>query len=188
MSELYIITPPVLTLADIKTELDLLTRTLPVGAVRLRLAPGFDGPSIVKGLEEVVQNREVALLVEDDLDFALRSGADGVHLTNPVRVSEARQRLGGDANIGAHCFASRHMAMEAGEAGADYVSFSPSDAPEVIELIDWWSEMTNLPCVAEGVRDELTARRVVEAGADFIAFTMNETDPAAFGWLANRGL
>lgn len=188
MTALYIITPPVLKVSDIKTELDLLTRTLPVGAVRLRLAPGFDGPSLVSGLTEVVQNRDVALLVEDDLDFAARSGADGIHLTNPVRVGEARQRLGGDANIGAHCFASRHMALEAGEAGADYVSFSPSGAPEVIELIGWWSEMTNMACVAEGAADELTVRRVVEAGADFIALTLGETDPAAFSWLANRNL
>jgi len=188
VSELYIITPPTLKVADIFKELDLLTRTLPVGAVRLRLAPGFEGPSLVNGLQEVVQNRDVALLVEDDLDFALKSGADGIHLTNPVRVGEARRKLGGDANIGAHCFASRHMAMEAGEAGADYVSFSPADAPEVIELIGWWSEMTNVACVAEGVQDELTARRVVEAGADFVAFILGESDPAAFGWLANRSL
>ncbi len=188
MSQLYIITPPVLKLSDIRDELDLLTRTLPVGAVRLRLAPGFDGPSLVGGLQEVVQNREVALLVEDDIDFAIKSGADGVHLFNYVRVHEARARLGDEANVGANCMASRHAAMEAGEAGADYVAFSPADAPEVIELIGWWSEMTNLPCVAEGIKDELTARRVVEAGADFVAFTMGGTDPAAFGWLANRGL
>lgn len=188
MSHLYIITPPVQKLADIMTELDLLTRTLPVAAVRLRLAPGFEGPSLVKGLVEVVQNREVALLVEDDLDFAVASGADGIHLSNYIRVGEARRRMGEDYNIGANCMASRHAAMEAGEAGADYVSFSPASAPEVIELIGWWSEMTNLPCLAEGVQDELTARRVAEAGADFVAFTMGEADPAAFAWLANRGL
>lgn len=188
MSELYIITPPVLKVADIHKELDLLTRTLPVAVVRLRLAKGFDGPSLVSGLQEIVQNRDIALLVEDDLEFAARAGADGVHLTNPVRVAEARRLLGDDANIGAHCFASRHMAMEAGEAGADYVAFSPANAPEVIELIGWWTDMTNLPCVAEGVADELTARRVMEAGADFIAFTLGEADPAALGVVANHKL
>lgn len=188
MSQLYIITPPVLKVSDIKNELDLLTRTLPVGAVRLRLAQGFDGPSLIRGLQEVVQNRDVALLVEDDIDFALHGGADGLHLTNFIKVFECRQKLGPDANIGANCMASRHAAMEAGEMGADYVSFSPAHAPEVIELIGWWSEMTNLPCVAEGVSDELTARRVVEAGADFVALTLGESDPAAFGWLANRSL
>ena len=186
MSELYIITPPVQKLMDIRKELDLLTATLPVAAVRLTLAAGCDGPSLVRGLEEIVQNREVALLLEDDVALALSAGADGVHLSNFLRVGDIAPHVADDFSIGVNCMASRHAALESGEAGANYVSFAPAHAPEVIELIRWWSEMTTLPCVAEGVTDELTARRVVEAGADFVAFTLGQADPAAFSWLANQ--
>lgn len=189
MSEtpLYIITPPVKSADEIFTPLDLLTRNMTVGAVRLVLAPDFS-PSIVSDLQEIVQNRNVALLIEDNIDFAARAGADGVHLTNPLQVREARTRLGEQANIGAYCYASRHSAMEAGEQGADYVAFGPGHAPEVAELVEWWSEMFTLPCVVEGANDEVSARRVMEAGADFLALPLIGADPASFAWLVNRKL
>lgn len=185
MTEIYLITPPVHRAADIFKPLDQLIQKLPVAAVRLRLAAGFDGPSVVTGLKEITQNRDVALLIEDDIDFALRTGADGVHLTTFLRVKEARRAMGEEANIGAECFASRHAAMEAGEAGADYVSFSPANAPEVVECIKWWTEMSAMPCVAEGAADELAARRAIEAGADFLALPMDGLDPETLGWLVN---
>jgi len=109
-----------------------------------------------------------------------------VHLNNYVKVAEARAKLGDEASIGAHCYASRHAAMEAGEMGADYVAFSPASAPEVVELIGWWTEATVLPSIAEGVTDELTARRIAEAGADFISFETDKADAEALVWLANQ--
>ena len=185
-SALYLITPPVQRLEEILSPLEVMTRTVAVAAVRLRLAPGYEGPSLVRGLREVVQNRDVALLVEDDIAFAQKAEADGVHLTNYLMVAQARQMLGEEANIGANCFASRHAAMEAGEAGADYVSFFPSSAPEVVELIEWWSEMTTLACIAEEVNDALVARRVIEAGADFVSLPLVGADPDALSWVAGQ--
>lgn len=186
-SPLYIITPPVAEAKEIFTALDLLTRTVPVSVVRLCLAPGF-GPHLVSDLRGIVQNRDVALLIEDDIEYAARSGADGVHLTNHLNVRYARERLGKDASIGAYCYASRHAAMEAGEQGADYVAFGPGRAPEVAELTAWWSELSTLPVVIEGATDEVSARRVMEAGADFLAFPLEGADPASFAWLVNRPL
>lgn len=186
MPQLYLITPPIHTAREIFDKLEPLTRELPVAAVRLVLAPGFDGPSVVKELKEITQNRDVALLVEDNIDLAIAAKADGVHLTTFFSVAEARRRLGDEANIGVNCMASRHMAMEAGHNGADYVAFGPAEAPEVIEIIQWWSETAALPCLAEGAHTELAARRAAEAGAGFISFTLDEADPATLGWLANK--
>jgi len=186
MAGIYLITPPIHRAADIFKPLDLLTLNLPVMAVRLRLAAGFDGPSVVDGLREITQNRNVALLIEDDIDFALKTKADGVHLSSFLRIKEARRVLGEEANIGAECYASRHAAMEAGEAGADYVSFSPASAPEALECITFWTEMAAMPCVAEGATDELSVRRAVEAGADFIAFPLENATPEALEWLVNK--
>jgi len=186
MAELYLITPPVHKAEDILKTLDLLTQQLPVAAVRLRLAAGFDGPSVVSGLREITQHRNVALLIEDDIDFALKTKADGVHLASFLRVREARRVLGEEASIGADCYASTHAAMEAGEAGADYVTFSPATAPEAIQCIEWWSEMSAMPSVAEGTTDEVTARRAIEAGADFLALPMDGLDINALSWLVNK--
>lgn len=186
-AQLYIITPHISQASEIFAQLDLMTRTLPVGAVRLCLKPDHS-QTIVSDLRDIVQNRNVALLIEDDIEFAARSKADGVHLTNHLSVQAARLRLGEKANIGAYCYASRHAAMEAGEQGADYVAFGPGHAPEVAELVEWWAEMSTMPSVVEDVRDELAARRLVEAGAEFLAFPLEGADPAAFAWLVNHKL
>lgn len=110
---------------------------------------------------EAAHARDVAVVIEDHIRLAQRHGLDGVHLTDGARgVREARKLLGPDGIVGAFCGASRHEGMGAGEAGADYISFGPvghsalgRGEPAPVDLFAWWSEMIELPVVAEGALD-----------------------------------
>ncbi len=120
----------------------------------------------------------MAFIVNDSIALAKRLGADGVHLgQSDGGVAEAREALGREAQIGVTCHASRHLALEAGEAGADYVafgSFFPSTTkasehrPE-LELLEWWHAMIEIPCVAIGGITPDNCVPLVQAGADFLA-------------------
>ncbi|MDP5308137.1 thiamine phosphate synthase [Paracoccus spongiarum] len=125
---------------------------------------------------EIAHARDVAVVIDDHVKLAQRHGLDGVHLTDGARtVRYARKELGADAIVGAFCGASRHEGMTAGEAGADYVSFGPvgdsvlgRGAPAPLELFEWWSEMIEVPVVAEGaITRDLIAR--LSPITDFIA-------------------
>ncbi len=113
------------------------------------------------------------LVLEDRADLAQSHGCDGVHLlADKARVAAVRQALGEDAIVGAACGLSRHSAMEAGEAGADYVSFGafdPEPLPPDPELLSWWQEMMEPPCVAMGGITLDNAADYAGAGADFLA-------------------
>lgn len=125
---------------------------------------------------EVAHARDVAVVIDNHLILAERLGLDGVHLTDGSRqVRKARKDLGADAIIGAFCAASKHDGMTAGEAGADYVAFGPIGATRLgdgsqapFALFDWWSEVIEVPVVAEGA---LTADLVARFGpvTDFFA-------------------
>ena len=129
-------------------------------------------------LQEICAAREVAFIVNDSVALAKRIGADGVHLgQGDGSPKEARVVLGSEAQIGVTCHASRHLAMEAGEAGADYVAFGaffPSTTkasehrPEP-ELLEWWSKLFEIPCVAIGGITPENCAPLVSAGADFLA-------------------
>jgi thiamine-phosphate pyrophosphorylase len=129
-------------------------------------------------LQAICAAKDVAFIVNDSIALAKRLGADGVHLgQGDGSVREARDALGREAQIGVTCHASRHLAMEAGEAGADYVafgSFFPSETkasehrPEP-ELLAWWQSLFEIPCVAIGGITPENCRPLVEAGADFLA-------------------
>ena len=188
-ARLYLITPPALPggFAEV------LARTIDaslgtpaeVACVQLRLkGPGGEGAAddaVLRGAEAllpVCAARGVALLVNDRADLARRAGADGVHLgQRDGGVADARRLLGDDADIGVTCHDSYHLALEAGEAGADYVAFGafyPSatkDAPTRAdpELLRSWSMMTVLPCVAIGGITPANAAPLVAAGADYLA-------------------
>ncbi len=121
---------------------------------------------------------DVAFIVNDDAALAKRLGADGVHLgQGDGDPRDARRLLGPDAQIGVTCHASRHLAMEAGEAGADYVAFgafhpTTTKATEHVAdpaLLGWWSTVSEIPCVAIGGITTDNAAPLVEAGADFLA-------------------
>lgn len=107
---------------------------------------------------EIAHGRDVAVVIDDHVRLAQRHGLDGVHLTDGARgVRAARKELGADAIVGAFCGASRHEGMNAAEMGADYVSFGPvgdsvlgRGGPAPLDLFQWWSEMIEVPVVAEG--------------------------------------
>jgi thiamine-phosphate pyrophosphorylase len=142
-------------------------------------------------LQRICADADVAFIVNDSMKLAQRLGADGVHLgqsDGDVRV--ARALLGPSAQIGKTCHDSRHLAMEAGEAGADYVAFGafyptttkPSNYRPDPSILTWWSTLFEIPCVAiGGIRPE-NADPLVEAGADFIAVCQavwSNDDPAS---------
>jgi thiamine-phosphate pyrophosphorylase len=171
--QLYIITPPVL--GDGFTRL--LESALDAGdvaSVQLRLdkASDDDWKRAIDALMPVVQSRGAAFILNNRPELAQEFDVDGLHLpTDGIDVKKARAMLGEDRIIGAACRDSRHMAMEAGEAGADYVSFYPFfDAKETIgtEILGWWAEMMETPCVAVGGITADNCGDIVRAGADFI--------------------
>lgn len=133
-------------------------------------------------LQAICAEREIAFIVNDSLTLAKRLNADGVHLGQDDLAREggvkvARQELGQDAQIGVTCHNSRHLALEAGEAGADYVAFGayyPTATKEVEhyaepDLLTWWQGLFEIPCVAIGGITAENAAPLVRAGADFLA-------------------
>ncbi|NAZ36808.1 thiamine phosphate synthase [Rubellimicrobium sp. CFH 75288] len=146
---------------------DLLSRTLdaaPVACLRLALSTRDEGrlARAADSLREIAHARDIPLVIESHLLLVRRLGLDGVHLLDGARsVRRARKELGADAIVGALCGVSRHDGMTAGEIGADYVSFGPVGATALgdgrraeRDLFAWWSEMIEIPVVAEGGLDE----------------------------------
>lgn len=175
-----------------------------VAAFQLRVK-GIDQHELARlaePLQRICSDAEVAFLVNDSAAFAKRIGADGVHLgQSDGDPREARELLGPAAQIGVTCHNSRHLAMEAGEAGADYVAFGafyPTTTKETKHrpepsILSWWSTLFTIPCVAIGGIKPDNARPLVEAGADFLAVcsaVWGDEDPAAavsrFGPLLSR--
>ncbi len=166
--QLYLITPTEIELGRFP---DLLARVLDaqaVACVRLSLATR-DEDRIARAadaLREVTHARDIALVVSDHTLLADRLGLDGVHLSDAARsVRDTRKALGEDAIVGSFCGTSRHDGMAAGEAGADYVSFGPVLSSALgdgsfaeLDLFQWWSEVIEVPVVAEGALDEAMIR------------------------------
>jgi thiamine-phosphate pyrophosphorylase len=134
--------------------------------------------ALAEPLLDICRERDVAFIVNDSISLAKRLGADGVHLgQDDGDPREARRVLGPAAQIGVTCHDSRHLAMEAGEAGADYVafgSFYPTTTKQVRHQADpsilgWWTTLFEIPCVAIGGITPNNAGPLVEAGADFLA-------------------
>ena len=152
----------------------------PVAAFQFRVK-GLDqheAARLAEPLQAICAAHDVAFIVNDDVALAKRLDADGVHLgQGDGDPREARRILGPDAQIGVTCHASRHLAMEAGEAGADYVAFGaffPTTTKAVEhqaypEILEWWQGMFELPCVAIGGITVDNAPALIEAGADFLA-------------------
>jgi thiamine-phosphate pyrophosphorylase len=129
-------------------------------------------------LQAICTRHDVAFIVNDSVALAKRLKADGVHLgQGDGDVREAREILGSDAQIGVTCHNSRHLAMEAAEAGADYVAFgaffktNTKQVEHVAELdtLQKWSMVTEIPCVAIGGITPDNAKPLIDAGADFLA-------------------
>jgi len=122
-------------------------------------------------LQPICATRAVAFLLQDEVALAREIGADGVHLSAAGGVAAARQALGAERILGAACGASRHAAMVAGDAGADYIAFGDPAGPlteELGELVEWWSELFVLPCLAEGDLALADCATLARRGADLI--------------------
>lgn len=174
---LYLITPETPpALDDLAAALD----AGDVGALQLRLK-GLDDDALrraIDALRPVAQARGVAVILNDRVDLAVATGCDGAHLgQQDGDAAGARVLLGADRMLGVTCHASRHLAMAAGEAGADYVAFGaffPSGSKPTLHraepaLLQWWSELSELPCVAIGGITAANCAPLVAAGADFLA-------------------
>lgn len=152
----------------------------PVAAFQFRVKDldQHEAARLAEPLQALCTAHDVAFIVNDDVALAKRLDADGVHLgQDDGDPREARRILGPEAQIGVTCHASRHMAMEAGEAGADYVAFGafyPTTTKTVEhhaepEILEWWQGMFELPCVAIGGITPDNAKMLIDAGADFLA-------------------
>ena len=151
-----------------------------VAALQLRLkdAPDDVIAAAFDVLFPIAQSHDVALILNDRPDLAARLGCDGVHVgQDDASCAEARRLVGPDRIVGVTCHDSRHLAMEAAEAGADYVAFgaffdtTTKDAPTRAdpEILNIWQEAMETPCVAIGGITVENCRGLVAAGADFIA-------------------
>ncbi len=146
---------------------------------------------LAEPLQRICADAAVAFIVNDSIQLAKRLGADGVHLgQSDGDIREARALLGPSAQIGKTCHDSRHLAMEAGEAGADYVAFGafyptttkPSNYRPDPSILSWWTTLFEIPCVAIGGITPVNAKALVDAGADFLAVCQvvwGSEDPAA---------
>jgi thiamine-phosphate pyrophosphorylase len=158
-----------------------------VACLQLRLKDESDDAirRAAEALMPIAQKRGVAFLVNDRPDLAKSLGADGAHIgQEDMAYGEARRLLGPDKIIGVTCHDSRHLAMEAAEAGADYVAFGaffptrtkkPKSKAE-IELLSWWSEIFEVPCVAIGGITPENCAPLIAAGADFLAVSAGVWD------------
>jgi thiamine-phosphate pyrophosphorylase len=133
---------------------------------------------LAEPLQRICADADVTFIVNDSIALAKCLSADGVHLgQSDGDIREARAVLGPGAQIGKTCHDSRHLAMEAGEAGADYVAFGafyptktkPSNYRPDPAILSWWSALFEIPCVAIGGITPDNARPLVDAGADFVA-------------------
>jgi thiamine-phosphate pyrophosphorylase len=174
--QIYLITPSDVELSSFPTTLARVLDSAEVACVRLSLSSRDEDHimRVADALRQQTHDRDIALVIETHLLMVERLGLDGVHLTDGARsVRAARDTLGEDAIVGVYAHASRHDGMTAGEAGADYVSFGPIEAGALgdgtvadPELFHWWSEMIEVPVVAEGGLSEETIR-VLAPHTDF---------------------
>jgi len=176
---LYLVTPPRIDLARFPDDL---ARTLDAGdcaclQLRLKDAPPGELRRAIDALRPVAQSRGVAFLLNDDAALAKETGCDGAHLGQEDGDHAAARALLGEMTLGITCHDSRHLAMRAGELGADYVAFgaffptTTKDAQHQAEtdLLEWWSSIFEIPCVAIGGITAANCAPLVTAGADFLA-------------------
>ncbi len=177
---LYLITPPSLDLPVFAEDLRAALDGGDVACLQLRLKDADDDAvrRAAEVLMPIAQDHEVAFLINDRPDLAAELGADGCHVgQEDTPYAEARSILGADHIVGVTAHASRHLAMEAAEAGADYVAFGAFFATDTkqakatadVEILQWWSGLFEVPCVAIGGITVGNCRPLVAAGADFLS-------------------
>jgi len=177
---LYLISPPRIAAHDFSQVLKDALGGGDVASFQLRLKHAVDDEirRACDVLRPIVQAAGAAFILNDRPDLAAELGCDGVHVgQEDADYAQARAAVGKDAIVGVTCHNSRHLAMEAGEAGADYIAFGaffPTQTKEAktqadIELLQWWAGSMLVPCVAIGGITVKNASPLIEAGADFLA-------------------
>ncbi len=190
---LYLITPPILP-ENFETILAAALDAGDVAAVQLRLkdVPDTVLRRTIDRLRPVVQSRDVAFVLNDRPDLAVKHGCDGAHVGQDDMPAKAARKILGELTLGVTCHGSRHLAMQAGEDGADYVAFgaffpTTTKTPPAmadLEVLRWWGQVMELPCVAIGGITATNCAPLVQAGADFLAVVSavwNHPDGAASG-------
>ena len=176
---IYLITPPAFDPATFADQFAAALDAGDVGAVQLRLKNATDDAikRAIDALRPIAQSRNVAFLLNDRPDLAVSHGCDGAHVGQDDTPAPIARKILGDLTMGVTSHDSRHLAMEAGEAGADYVAFgaffptTTKDASTTasIETLSWWTEMMEIPAVAIGGITADNCAPLVQAGADFLA-------------------
>lgn len=179
LPQLYLVTPPQFELSSFPDQLARALDAVEIACLRLELATR-DEDTISRAADacrEVAHSRDIAIVIADHVLMVERLGLDGVHFTDGSRqVRKTRKDLGKDAIVGAFCGTSRHDGMTAGEQDADYVSFGPLSGANLgtgetaeRELFEWWTEMIEVPIVAEGGLTEALVRDLTPV-TDFFSF------------------
>jgi thiamine-phosphate pyrophosphorylase len=176
---LYLITPPVFDPAALRDPLAAALDAGDVAAVQLRLKDVDDDAlrRAIDLLRPVVQARDVAFIMNDRPDLAVAHGCDGAHVGQEDTPAVVARKVLGELTLGVSCLGSRDLAFEAGEAGADYVAFgaffpSPSKdetARATVDILEWWSDLSELPSVAIGGITAENCGPLVRAGVDFLS-------------------
>ncbi|EHD14591.1 thiamine-phosphate pyrophosphorylase [Commensalibacter intestini A911] len=176
--ELYLLTPPSLDPFKFKPLLIKALDAGPVAAVQLRLKDVSDDEirKAIDILRPVVQDHDIAFILNDRPDLAKECGCDGAHIDmadTPIEL--VRAQLGDDLQLGVSCYDSRDIAMKAGEKGADYITFGPffpskdTNIRAPVDLLSWWFEMMEIPVVATGGITAENCKPLVKAGTDFLS-------------------
>jgi thiamine-phosphate pyrophosphorylase len=183
--QLYLVTPPVADAEAFADTLKIALGAADIAAVLLRLAPGGESELVgrIKHLALVAEQGGAALVLDGHVDLVGRSGADGAHLTGIHALQDSIDRLKPARIVGAGGMATRHDAMLAAEADADYILFGEPDLngerpslSAIEERVSWWAEVFELPCVGYASSlDEVAA--LTAAGADFVAVDFVWDDP-----------
>ncbi len=196
-AQIYLATPTEFDLATFIPRLESVLDTVPVACLRIALATSDEARlgRAADQLRDLCHGRDVAIVIDDHFRMVEKHGLDGVHLVSSSRhVREARKLLGEDAIVGAYCGSSKHAGMTAAEIGVDYISFGPvGDMGELGDgtraepaLFQWWSEMIEVPVVAEGGLNA-DSLRYVRDHVDFVTFgpeIWQAKDPASeAAWL-----
>ena len=183
--QLYLVTPPVRDMAAFARALEPALAAAPIAAVLLRLAPDDEAELVdrIKRLALIAERAGAALVLDGNAELVGRSGADGAHLTGIHALEGAMPRLKPGRIAGAGGMTTRHDAMLAAEAEADYVLFGEPDLngerpglTAIEDRVSWWAEVFELPCVAYATSPEEVGV-LAAAGADFVAVDFVWDDP-----------
>jgi thiamine-phosphate pyrophosphorylase len=180
MAQIYLISPPQIELKDfsLKLEKALKTGLVPSFQLRLKNYSLAEIKKISQEIKKICDNNNCLFLLNDFYEIALEIGASGVHVgIDDKKISQIRQNSPKNFVIGASCYDSKHLAMEAGEQGADYISFGAFFATQTkisrgkptVEILNWASEILNLPIVAIGGINDKNCGELIKNGADFLA-------------------